>query len=140
MRVIYSILFFLLTQIIVGQINSKEVIKIKKELFKDTLNLSDHEPYYIGGLNGMNEFVSKNIQIPKSVSSGLISGTVFINFTINDSGAIRGIKILKGIKGCQECSDEAARVVKLMPKFIPARINNKYVSSPYSFPIRFGQK
>ncbi len=85
----------------------------------------------------LRKFVSNNIQYPEKARLAKIQGTVILNFIVEVDGTLTDIKLLKEIPNCPECGEEAIRVTKLMPKWLPAMNGNKAIRSNYMLPIRF---
>lgn len=90
-----------------------------------------------GGKDEMNSFIAKNLRFPESVKQGIISGKVFVKFVVSESGEISAVEVLKGIPACPECGEEAIRLVKSMPNWIPGRQSGKIVKSLVRLPVRF---
>jgi hypothetical protein len=65
--------------------------------------------------------------------------TVFLKFMLDKTGKVTNITVMKGIKYCKECSDEAIRVVTLMPNWNPAIENNEPKDSWFNLPINFNK-
>ena len=65
-------------------------------------------------------------------------GLVVIRFTVEKDGRLTNHKILRDIGG--GCGQEALRVVKLMPNWVPATQRGKVVRSLYNVPIKFKVK
>ena len=89
--------------------------------------------------NCMSQFVNKlvNKNFNTSIAEKLgKSGRqrIFVSFKIDTLGRIKAIKA----RGPSiELEEEAIRVIKLLPKFIPGRQKGKLVTVPYSLPIVF---
>ena len=62
-------------------------------------------------------------------------GRGFINFVIEKNGSLSNLTVLRA--ATPEFAAEALRVVKLSPKWIPAKINGKPVRYKYVIPISF---
>ena len=80
---------------------------------------------FMGGLPAMMQFIQENLQYPPYAREKHITGKVSLRFIINSLGYIEEVEILKGIKNCKECDDEAKRLVYSMPRWHPAKINGK---------------
>ena len=95
----------------------------------------DKVPQFPGGDKAMMEFIGKTLVYPQEAIEQHIQGTVNIRFVINSNGTVSFDRVLgKPNKYLQE---EAVRVIKLMPNWIPAERDGKKVSSYYIIPIRF---
>ena len=95
----------------------------------------DVMPKYPGGDDARMKFMLENIKYPEKAKRDTIQGKVFIQFVVEPDGTLTNFKIMRGIGG--GCDEEALRVVKLMPKWIPAQKNGKSVKTEFVFPIKF---
>lgn len=93
----------------------------------------DEYPSYPGGEEAMYDFINKNLQYPEG--DRLIIGTVVIRFVVEKDGSISNVSIAREIGG--GCGKEAARVVKMMPKWNPGKKNGKEVRSELTLPVKF---
>jgi len=82
-----------------------------------------------------NTYLSKRIKYPKEVFKNGIEGKVYISFFIEKNGAIDLQYIIKGANPYLDF--EAWKVLKNMPKWNPAIIDDKPVKSLYTLPISF---
>ena len=80
-------------------------------------------------------YLETEIEYPKRAEKQNIEGRVYVQFVVEKDGDISGAKVLKGIgTGCDE---EALRVVRSMPNWIPGEDNGEKVSVKYTLPIKF---
>ena len=116
--------------------------KSKQVSVQDTVPFSKPEvlPQFPGGDAKLIEFVSSNIKYPAKAKKKGNVGTSYISFIIKKSGEVAQIKTYKGIPGCASCDEEAMRVVKLMPKWIPGKQEGKVVDVQYILPVKFSLK
>jgi TonB family protein len=104
---------------------------------------SEPEPEYPGGLNELRKFIASNIQYPMDAIEKNLQGKVYVRFNVdNSSGKVDSVRVEKGIPSCPMCDDEAVRVVKMMPNFIPTDSDQKYYSMqlPISFVLEGGEE
>lgn len=96
----------------------------------------DRPTLYIGGSSNMLVPVSNNIKYPKMAKEKGVSGSVYISFTVDNTGKAINHKVFKGIgSGCDE---EALRVVRKIPNnWLPALLNGHPISQDFVIPIRF---
>ncbi len=80
-------------------------------------------------------WLNKNIKYPAICQEQGIQGRVTVQFVINRDGSIVDVKVLRSPN--EDLSAEAARVVKAMPKWKPARQGNKPVRQRYTLPVMF---
>jgi periplasmic protein TonB len=92
-------------------------------------------PQFVGGYTALNDFLVNNIHYPLSAMDKGIEGYVYTSFDVDTDGTLINITIVKDIGG--GCGDEAVRVIKLMPKWIPGHLKGKAVKVNYKMPIIF---
>ena len=92
----------------------------------------DEAPKFKGGHQKLKEFIDHNIQWPGEFDG---QGTVLTSFVVNKNGNVSNIKIEKGI--CDECNAEAIRLIKLLPEWIPGKVNFQNVDVLMYLPIKF---
>ena len=97
----------------------------------------DEEASFPGGAGALNAFLSKNVVYPPTAIEEELQGTCWVGFVVDKSGNISNVAVLRGVNGCPECDKEAIRVVKLVPKWTPAKKNGKSVKSNYRVPIKY---
>jgi periplasmic protein TonB len=99
----------------------------------------EENPEFPGGYAAMNKWLMSNLTYPQIESDAQITGTVHVEFVVNKEGEISELKLLKGVSGGPGLEKEALRVLKLMPKWKPGRMNGKPVNVRYHIPIRFSK-
>ncbi len=114
----------------------KNLSQNKKEV-KGSLDIVDEPATFPGGNAALLLFLRENIQIPQEMIEKNITGKVFLGFVVDENGKISNVTVKKGIPNCRECDEEAVRVVKKLPPFMPGKVNGKNVASRYSLPISF---
>jgi TonB family protein len=106
--------------------------------FKDDVILDkqiEKQPEYPGGDDAMMKFLRDIIQYPTTAQQSGTQGTVYIRFVVRYTGKVTDRKVVNRIgNGLDE---EALRVVKEMPDWIPGRDNGKAVSVYHTIPIKF---
>jgi TonB family protein len=90
-----------------------------------------------GGLDSLKKYLKQHIYYPEIAKDLGIFGKVFLRFVVSDKGEISDVKIQRGVPDCPECDQEAIRVIKAMPNWIPAKNNGKAVHSYFNLPILF---
>ena len=78
-------------------------------------------------------FVSNNFEFPEMAKEMGIQGRVYVNFVIEKNGTITNVEIVRGVDPLLD--DEAVRVVKKLPKLIPAKQRGKPVRMSFTLPI-----
>jgi len=102
---------------------------------KEVYTIVEEMPSYPGGEVERNKFLADNIVYPQQATKNGIQGTVYVSFIINSKGEITNVNILRGIGG--GCDEEAFRVIKMMPDWIPGKQNGKTVRVLFNMPIYF---
>lgn len=97
--------------------------------------IASQMPEFSGGISAMMSFLSKNINYPEIAKQAGISGIVFVGFIIEKNGSLSNIELLRSIGG--GCDEEALRVVKLMPNWIPGKQRGLPVRVKLNLPVKF---
>ncbi len=95
----------------------------------------EHMPEFPGGMGALMKYLATHINYPALAKESGIQGRVFINFVVEPNGSIDHVKVLRGIGG--GCDEEAVRVVKSMPKWIPGKQRGKPVRVSFNLPVKF---
>jgi TonB family protein len=95
----------------------------------------DVMPQFPGGQRSLARFISSKLLYPGSALQNKIEGIVIVGFVIDKNGRLRSPKILKSLYPA--CDDEALRVVRLIPDWIPAKNQGRNVSINFTMPIEF---
>jgi hypothetical protein len=95
-----------------------------------TLNNSISDPEFKGGMEAFYKFVGENYIVPKGFKE---NGKIFMEFIVEKDGGLSNITIIKDAGF--GTGEEAVRVLKMCPKWIPATENGKPVKVQYSLPI-----
>jgi protein TonB len=103
----------------------------------EILSVAEKMPEFPGGNEKLLEFIKKNIRYPELCSELGIEGNVYVKLVIDTIGRVTQVSIARGIKEQCGLDQEALRVVKLLPNFIPAENNGKKVAVYYHVPVRF---
>lgn len=98
-------------------------------------HFDDREPEFPGGFDSMRVYVSRNMHYPEEALNKGIHGVVRIKFIVNQDGTIVNARIIDDIG--YGCGEEALRVVKSMPNWIPAKMGGKPAKIPVTIPITF---
>jgi len=67
-----------------------------------------------------------------------MSGTVYVNFVVDNTGEITDPIILRGV--LNSLDDEALRVVESMPRWSPGLQDGRPVSVSFNLPIKYSLK
>ena len=83
----------------------------------------------------LNTWLRKNLRYPSRCAEMGIGGKVFIEFVVEKDGSISSINVVRSAD--PDLSQEAIRVVKAMPKWIPGMQRDKAVRVRFTIPITF---
>jgi len=92
-------------------------------------------PQFPGGQNEMFKFLAQNVRYPVEAQQKNVSGLVIVQFIVSKTGVISNIKVIRGID--PSCDNEAIRVVKAMPEWIPGKQKGINVNVKCTLPVRF---
>lgn len=88
------------------------------------------------GMEALGRFISAYINYPEEALRNKRKGQVIVEFTITEDGSTTDFKVIKSLgSGCDE---EAIRVLKLLPDWVPAYQRGKAVRTKFRLPISFG--
>ena len=108
-----------------------EISQIDKSLSADI----ERMPEYPGGDEARLKFLRDSLVYPIDARLKGIQGRVYVTFVIERDGSISEVKVLKGIG--YGCDEEAIRVVKSMPNWIPGIEEGKPVRVQFNMPLLF---
>lgn len=77
-------------------------------------------PKYKGGSQALYRYIYKNMQYPQDLKSRNIAGQTQVKFTVNADSTISNVELFK-TSGYDAMDNEAIRIVKSFPKWIPAK-------------------
>ena len=92
-------------------------------------------PSFPGGSSEMNKFISQNMRYPKTALENGIQGTVYVSFVVQKDGKITGIQVMRSAG--EILDEEAIRVIKSMPPWIPGVQKGEPVATRFILPLRF---
>ncbi|MCF8253982.1 MAG: energy transducer TonB [Bacteroidia bacterium] len=102
---------------------------------KTALYFADKMPEFPGGRIAMETFIRKNLQYPTEAKENIIQGKVFVKFIVNSDGSISDILSLRRMG--YGLDEEAIRLVRSMPNWIPGKQNGIAVNVYMTIPIKF---
>lgn len=100
-------------------------------------DMVDEPAEFPGGMQALKKFLADNLKYPERALKDSIEGKSYVKLLITDKGEVQRAIITKSAQDCPEFDQEALRVMYLMPKWKPARVNGKDVSSYYRLPVSF---
>lgn len=88
-----------------------------------------------GGNKALMKFINENLRYPVNAAEKGIEGRVTVSFIVNSNGDIVNPQVSKGVDPALD--QEAIRIMKSMPKWVPANKNGVNVLSVFTMPILF---
>lgn len=85
----------------------------------------------------MLEYIQNNIS--EKVRATNKEGRITLSFVVERDGSLTNIEIIHS-NGDKQLEDEAVRIIKQMPKWIPGRQRGKVVRVKYTLPVSFKKK
>jgi periplasmic protein TonB len=109
------------------------------------VELIDEEPEFPGGYKALHKYLQDQLEDPTANggadypsggnSDGDVTGSVLVEFTIDESGKLSNVLVLKSLGKAYNA--EAVRVIRTMPKWKPAKSKGKPVKSNFSITVTF---
>ncbi|MDR0895960.1 MAG: M56 family metallopeptidase [Prevotellaceae bacterium] len=88
-----------------------------------------------GGMQGLMRYLSMNIRYPINAMKQKVEGRVIVQFVVDKDGSISEPFVAKGVDA--DLNNEALRVVKAMPNWIPGTMKGEPVRVKYTMPVSF---
>lgn len=94
-------------------------------------------PKPVGGMTSFYQFIGQNYKYPKAAIDAKIEGRLLIQFVVEKDGSLTDIKVLRDLG--HGTGDEAVRMLKSAPKWIPGIQNGKPVRVQFTLPLQLNQ-
>ncbi len=128
-----------------GQLKRKEEFRKGKSLTGQCFTSSGQDttfyayevmPAFPGGAEGMMKFLAKNIVYPQKARNEGVAGRVVVQFVVDADGLPKNTRILESVHPLLDA--EAIRLVSIMPRWEPAKVDGEIVTASFTLPVRFG--
>jgi periplasmic protein TonB len=119
----------------VNHVTAPVQIEVEEEDPNTVFTIVEESASPNGGINAFNLFIARNVVYPPQARRMGVEGKVFVEFVVERDGSITSVRTLKGIGA--GCDEEAVRVIKLAPKWSPAKQRGKAVRQKMVLPINF---
>ncbi len=110
---------------------AEETIIVEEEI----IEFPDVEAEFIGGAQAMMKYIQQNILYPPTSIEMNEQGKVYLSFVVELDGSISNIYIERGVS--KDIDNEAKRIVRSMPKWIPGESKGKKARTRCRLPINF---
>lgn len=140
LRFKYLLLMPLLALLIAAFACNSETEEVQSKQMKNTPGgtvymVVDKMPEFPGGTQGLMNYLAENIEYPETAIQDSIEGKVFISFVIDKDGSIYDVEVLRGVR--EDLDNEAIRVVRDMPDWIPGEQNGVKVKVKFNLPVKY---
>ena len=92
-------------------------------------------PEFAGGQAALRRYLQSHLRYPSAALAAGVGGKVFISFVVGANGSISEVAILKGLG--YGLDEEAQRVVRQMPAWMPGYQSKHAVPVRFTLPITF---
>lgn len=92
-------------------------------------------PQFPGGDQALFKYLSNSVRYPVEAQKTGVQGRVICQYVVDENGAISDVSVLRGVD--PSLDQEAVRVIKAMPNWIPGEQKGKKVSVKYTLPLNF---
>lgn len=137
--------------VVIGSGSGKRTLPIIQLMKKNTLtdnnspqipadsdkvyDVVENMPQFPGGPSAMMKFLSDNIKYPVAAEEKMQQGRVIVTFIVECDGTVTNAKV--AMSAGEHFDNEALRVIKSMPRWIPGRQNGSTVRVKNTFPVTF---
>jgi protein TonB len=112
----------------------KQIVEEKHEVVEQEIfNVVEQPPTFPEG--DVRGWVAKNLKYPPIAEENNIQGQVVCQFVVEPDGSISHVTVARGVD--KSLNEEAVRVIKKMPKWIPGKQNGRAVRVRYTLPVKF---
>ena len=111
------------------------VVEMPKRSEDEIFKSVEQMPLFPGGDAALMEHLDSHIQYPPEAAKNNIQGRVILQFVVDKTGEIGEVKVVRSVD--KDLDEEAVRIVKTLPKFIPGRQNGRAVAVWYTLPVTF---
>lgn len=99
------------------------------------LENAEEMPKFPGGLQGLMQYLAKNIKYPTDAQQSKTQGRVVLQMIVNKDGGVISPKIIQSVSPSLDA--EAIRIVLNMPRWEPGKDKGEPVAVQYTLPITF---
>jgi periplasmic protein TonB len=108
---------------------------VKENKTDYTKIIEEKKPEFPGGYAALGKFLRDNVMYPVEAQNKKMTGTVFIQFDVSETGEVKNPKILRSAG--TPLDNEAIRIIHRMPLWLPAERNGKKINAVFCLPVKF---
>ena len=101
----------------------------------EVYDVVEQMPQFPGGPSALFDYLANSIKYPVAAEDAKLQGRVIVTFTVERDGSITDVRVAHS--SGESLDEEALRVVKSMPRWIPGRQKGKAVRVQYTVPVTF---
>ncbi|MDB5285563.1 MAG: hypothetical protein JWR05_512 [Mucilaginibacter sp.] len=113
------------------EVNQQVTDENQKQIFTAV----EQSPSFLGGDVEFQNYVVKNVRYPAKARENKTQGRVIVTFVVEPDGSLTNARVVRGIG--DGADEEALRVIKASPKWLPGIQNGRKVRVQYTVPIQF---
>lgn len=102
----------------------------------ELIDFPDQAAEFPGGSTALNKWINQNLRYPEISREQDDQGRIFVSFIVEIDGSISAVDVMRG-GVTPELNNEAKRLVRTMPLWIPAEAHGKPVRSRNRLPFTF---
>ena len=114
---------------------NNELPETNNEVTETIYTWAEEMPKFPGGDSELMKFFSQNLVYPEIAKRACVEGKVILSFIVDKNGNIVDVKVAKSIGA--GCDEEAMRVLKITPGWIPGKQNGNPVLTRINIPVVF---
>lgn len=93
------------------------------------IRLPDSDAVFVGGDEKFKEFIITTFNTPRECLESEAIGEVKLMFVVSEAGTLSNFRVLESSASCPEFADEAIRVLKASPRWVPAIHKGKFTKA-----------
>ena len=113
--------------------DSKQVSTISVDSSK--IEIPEVMAQFPGGESKFRLYLMNRMRYPERCQEEGLSGRVRVQFVVEVDGRISDIKIIEHCKSCPEFEQEAIRVIRQSPRWVPGKKNDRFIRSYFVQPF-----
>lgn len=87
--------------------------------------------------DGLQKFIKNNLKYPEAYKDTNLPVTVWVSFIVERNGLLTNVQVVKGVPAKPLFDKEALRLISIMPKWSPGKMNGKTVRVLVTQPVKF---
>ncbi len=128
-------IYWITTLLFISFISPVSIRAQEKQPEKQVFMIVEEMPEFPGGEKALREFIANSIRYPLVAQDNGIQGRVYVSFTVDKTGMVTDAEVVRGVD--PSLDQEALRVVKSLPKWVPGKQRGQAVDVRYTVPIQF---